>query len=162
MQAERYREQFDFLRENGIATQGDMAAFQSRTEDALATLTKQRTILNVRKKKRKRLYNALTDVSALAQAKQLYEDGLSGMEAEYARYMDAVAVLEQCGIPRERLSAEKAEIYEQVAEVNRQIRAERKKLALCRDILDRLPQMEQNIQKIEAKDEVIHDDSRRR
>ena len=49
-----------------------------------------------------------------------------------------------------------------MAEVNRQIRAERKKLALCRDILDRLPQMEQNIQKIEAKDEVIHDDSRRR
>lgn len=145
MKSQRYREQFDFLRENGIATQGDMAAFQSRTEDALATLTKQRTILNVRKKKRKRLYNALTDVSVLAQAKQLYEDGLSGMEAEYARYMDAVAVLEQCGIPRERLSAEKAEIYEQVAEVNRQIRAERKKLALCRDILDRLPRMEQDI-----------------
>ena len=84
------------------------------------------------------------------------------METEFARYMEAVAVLEGCGIPRERLTAEKAEIYEQVAEVNRQIRAERKKLALCRDILDRLPQMEQDIKKIEMKDEVIHDDSRRR
>ena len=162
MKSQRYREQFDFLRENGIATQGDMAAFQSRTEDALATLTKQRTILNVRKKKRKKLYNALADVSALAQAKQLYEDGLSGMEAEYARYMDAVAVLEQCGIPRERLSAEKAEIYEQVAEVNRQIRAERKKLALCRDILDRLPQMEHDINKIEEHTKEVERDERRR
>ena len=162
MKSQRYREQFDFLRENGIATQGDMAAFQSRTEDALATLTKQRTILNVRKKKRKKLYNALADVSALAQAKQLYEDGLSGMETEYARYMDAVAVLEQCGIPRERLSAEKAEIYEQVAEVNRQIRAGRKKLALCRDILDRLPQMEHDINKIEEHTKEVERDERRR
>ena len=162
MKADRYREQLAFLRENDIATQGDMAAFQARTEDALATLTKQRTILNVRKKKRKKLYDALTDVSALAQAKQLYEDGLSGMETEYARYMEAVAVLEQCGIPRERLSNEKAEIYEQLAQINRQIRAERKKLALCREIQDRLPQMEHDIKKIEMKDEVIHDDSRRR
>lgn len=162
MKADRYREQFDFLRENGIATQGDAAAFQARTEETLASLMKQRTILNVRKKKRRKLYAALADMEALAPAKALYEEGLSGMEAEFARYMEAVAVLEGCGIPRERLTAEKAEIYEQVAEVNRQIRAERKKLALCRDILDRLPQMEQDIKKIEMKDEVIHDDSRRR
>ena len=162
MKAERYREQFDFLRENGIATQWDAAALQARTEETLANLMKQRTILNVRKKKRRKLYAALADVEALAPAKALYEDGLSGMESEFARYMEAVAVLEGCGIPRERLTAEKAEIYEQVAEVNRQIRVERKKLALCRDILDRLPQMEQDIKKIEMKDEVIHDDSRRR
>ena len=162
MKSERYREQFDFLRDNGIATQGDAAALQARTEETLASLMKQRTLLNVRKKKRRKLYTALADVEALAPAKALYEDGLSGMETEFARYMEAVAVLEGCGVPRERLTAEKAEIYEQVAEVNRQIRVERKKLALCRDILDRLPQMEHDIQKIETKDEVIHDDSRRR
>ena len=162
MKADRYREQFDFLRENGIVTQGDAAALQTRTEETLADLMKQRTILNVRKKKRRKLYAALADVEALAPAKALYEDGLSGMEAEYARYMDAVAVLEQCGIPRERLSAEKAEIYEQVAEVNRQIRAERKKLALCRDILDRLPQMEQDINKIEEHQKEVDRDERRR
>lgn len=162
MKAQRYQEQFTFLRENGIATQGDMAAFQYRTEETLANLMKQRTILNVRKKKRRKLYTALADVASLAQAKQLYEDGLSGMEAEYARYMDAVAVLEQCGIPRERLSAEKAEIYEQVAEINRQIRAERKKLTLCRDILDRLPQMEHDINKIEEHTKEVERDERRR
>ena len=162
MKSQRYQEQFTFLRENDIATQGDMAAFQARTEETLANLMKQRTILNVRKKKRRKLYTALADVASLAQAKQLYEDGLSGMEAEYARYMDAVAVLEQCGIPRERLSAEKAEIYEQVAEINRQIRAERKKLALCRDILDRLPQMEHDINKIEEHTKEVERDERRR
>ena len=163
MKSERYREQFDFLQKNSIATQGDMAAFQTRTEDALANLMKQRTILNVRKKKRKKLYGALADVAALAPAKQLYEDGLSGMEAEYARYLEAVAVLEQCAIPRERLSNEKAEIYEQLAQINRDIRAERKKLALCREIQSRLPQMEHDIDKLEEREgEVKHDERRRR
>ena len=162
MKAERYRAQFAFLRGNDIATQEDMTAFQSRTEETLASLTKQRTILNVRKKKRRKLYDALADVEVLAQARQLYEDGLSGMEAEFARYMDAVAVLEGCNIPRERLMAEKADIYRQLAELNHQIRAERKKLALCQEICSHLPKMEQDIQKIETKDEVIHDDRRRR
>ncbi len=162
MRFERCREQFAFLRENAIATQEDMTVFETRTEETLANLTKQRTILNVRKKKRRWLYAALADVEALAPAKQCYEDGLSGMEAEYNRYLEAVAALEKCGIPRDRLTSEKAEIYEQLAEINRKIRAERKKLALCREIQSRLPQMEHDIQKIEMKDEVIRDDDRRR
>lgn len=161
--SERYREQFVFLRDNGIATREDVAAFAARTEETLVTLTKQRTILNVRKKKRSPLYAALADADALAPAKALYEDGLSGMEAEFARYMDAVTALEKCGIPKERLITEKAEVYEQLAEVNRQIRAERKKLALCREIQSRLPQMEHDIDKIEEREsEVKHDERRRR
>lgn len=163
MKAERYRAQFMFLRENDISTRQDMAAFESRTEEMLASLTKQRTILNVRKKKRRKLYDALADVEALAPACQLYKEGLSGMEAEFSRYMDAVAMLEQCPIPREQLTAEKADIYRQLAEVNRQIRVERKKLALCREIQENLPRMEQEIQKIETKEnEVKHDERRRR
>ena len=162
MKSERYREQFAFLRDNAISTQADMTAFQTHTEETLATLTKQRPILNVRKKKRRWLYAALANAEALAPAKTLYEDGLSGMEAEYDRYLEAVAVLEKCGIPRDRLMTEKAEIYEQLAEINRQIRAERKKLALCREIQSRLPQIEKEIEKIETKDEVIRDDDRRR
>ena len=139
-----------------------ISLFEARTEEALASLTKQRTILNVRKKRRRKLYDALADEEALAPARQLYEEGLSEMEVELARYMDAMAVLEQCPIPREQLTAEKADVYRQLAELNRQIRAERKKLALCREIQESLPRMEQEIQKIEVKDEVIHDDRRRR
>lgn len=162
MKAERYRAQFAFLRENEINTPEEMAAFEAHTEETLADLTKQRTILNVRKKKRRKLYDALADVEALAPAAQLYGDGLSGMEEEFARYMDAVDTLERCPIPRERLTAEKADVYRQLADLNRQIRAERKKLALCREIQENLPRMEQEIQKNETKDEVIRDDHRRR
>ena len=159
--AERYRAQLAFLRGNEISTPEDMAAFEARAEDALAGLTKQRTILNVRKKKRKKLYDALADAEALAPAAQFYGDGLSGMEAEFARYMDAVSTLDGCTIPRERLMAEKADIYRQLAELNREIRAQRKKLALCREIQANLPRMEREINQIEPK-EVRQDEHRRR
>ncbi len=163
MRFERYREQFTFLRDNGIATRADMTAFQARTEETLATLMKRRTILNVRKKKRRTLYAALADETALAPVEALYAEGLSGMEAEYARYTEAVSVLGKCAIPRDRLMKEKAEIYEQLAEINQQIRAERKKLALCREIQSRLPRMEQDIHKIETREnEVRHNERRRR
>ena len=91
-------------------------------------------------------------MEALAQAKALYDEGLSGMETEFFRYMEAAAVLEQCGISRERLTAEKVELYEQLAQVNREIRAARKKLALCMEIQDRLPQMEKSIENIESRE----------
>lgn len=159
---DRYREQFVFLQENGISTQVDMVAFQTRTEDTLASLTKQRTILNVRKKRRKQLYDALADVETLAQAKALYDEGLSGMETEFSQYMEATAVLKQCGIPRERLTAEKTELYEQLAQINREIRMARKKLALCNEIQNRLPQMEQTIKNMETREAIKHGQRRGR
>lgn len=162
MRFERYREQFTFLRDSGIRTETDMAAFQTRAEETLAGLTKQRTILNARKKRRKKLYTALADVVALAPAKALYEEGLSGMETEFARYMEAVAVLEKCEIPRDSLLTEKAELYEQLAETNRQLRAERKKLALCGEIQRGLPQMKQDIQRVEGREGEVRQDERRR
>lgn len=162
MRFDRIREQFLFLPDNDIATPEGMASFRERTEKAMASLTKRRTILNIRKKKRKKLYNALADVSALAQIKELYDEGLSGMEAEFSRYMEARAVLEQCGIPLERLTAEKAELYEQLAQVNADIRTARKKLALCKEIQDRLPQMERTIEKMESREAENHEKHRGR
>ncbi len=156
MRSVRYQEQFVFLRENGIATQEDIAAFQVRTEETLANLTKQRIILNVKKQNRRKLYTALTDATALAQAKALYEEGLSGMESEFSRYMEAVAVLEQCGISQEQLTAEKAELYEQLSQVNRDIRAARNQLGLCREIQGQQSQMERTIERIESREQENH------
>ena len=158
---ERCREQFAFLRENSISTQEDMTAFQARAEDALASLMKQRTILNVRKKKRRALYDALADVEALAEARRCYDEGLSGMEAEAARYAEASALLDGCGVLRDCLTAEKAELYCQLAELNRSIRAERRKLALCKEVMERGPNMKRSIENLESK-EVSRDEHRRR
>ena len=73
------------------------------------------------------------------------------MDAECAKYADAVAVLETCGIPKERLAREKAELYEEIASVNREIREQRKKLDMCAEILSKTPEIAENLQKIEPK-----------
>ena len=162
MKFEQYREQFAFLREHNISAPEDIARFISGAEAEIAALTKQRTILNVRKKKRRALYNALADAEALAPVKKLYEEGLPGMEAEYARYLEAVKALEECGIPREQLTAEKAALYQQAAELNRQIRSVRQQLALCREIQNARPRMERDIQTIETKEKAVTRDEHRR
>ena len=162
MKFEQYREQFAFLREHNISSPEDMARFVNDAETEIAALTKQRTILNVRKKKRRALYNALADAEALAPVKKLYEEGLPGMEAEYARYLEAVKVLEECSIPREQLTAEKATVYQQAAELNQQIRSVRRQLALCREIQNARPRMERDIQTIETKEKAVTRDEHRR
>ena len=162
MRFEQYQVQFVFLRENNIVTQADMDAVQSRTEGSLAKLMKQRTILNVRKKRRQHLYTALADAEALAPSKALYEEGLTGMEAEFEKYMEAVKQLEKCGISAERLTEEKAEIYEQLASLNREIRAERRKLKLCQEIRQQIPAMEQDIQKTEEHQKEVQEHEHRR
>ena len=103
MRFERYQAQFAFLRENDITTPADMTAFEQRTEETLGRLTKQRTLLNVRKKKRLPLYAALADAEALEPSRALYEEGLTGMEQEFEQYMKAVKLLEDSGIPQEVL-----------------------------------------------------------
>lgn len=162
MKFKQYREQFAFLREHNISTPEEMTRFVNDAETEIAALTKQRTILNVRKKKRRALYNALADIDALAPVKKLYEEGLPGMEAECARYLEAVKALAECGIPREQLTAEKAAVYQQTAELNRQIRAVQRQIALCREIQNAQPQMERDIQTIETKEKAVTRDEHRR
>ena len=151
MKFEQYKEQFAFLRAHGIATAEDLSAVHTRTEETLASLMKQRTILNVRKKKRRALYDALSDAEALAPARDCYESGMPGMAEPFARYMDAVSTLEQCGIPREQLMAEKAELYRQLADVNREIRQARKEISLCETIARNRPQMGRDIDVAEGR-----------
>ena len=151
MKFEKLRAQFAFVRENNLVTPEDMAAYQAKAEESLNALMKRRTILNVQKKRRQKLYAALADAEALREAEKLRQDGVPGMDAECAKYADAVAVLETCGIPKERLAREKAELYEEIAAVNREIREQRKKLAMCAEIQGKTPEIEANLQKIELK-----------
>ena len=151
MKFEKLKEQFAFVRENNLTTREDMAAYQNKAEEALNGLMKRRTILNVRKKRRQKLYAPLADAETLREAAKLHESGVPGMEAERAGYADAVAVLETCGIPKERLAREKAELYEEIAVLNREIREQRKKLEMCVEILRKTPEIADNIQKIALK-----------
>ena len=150
MRFEQLREQFQFLNEHGVATESDMTAFVEKAEAQIKTLTKQRTILNVQKKKRQPLFQALTDEEAVAPAKRFYDQGHSGMEAEAQQYMDAVKLLDNCGVSREVLSQQKSEIYTKLADLNRELRQVRKQIKLCEEIRVQAATMQDNIRGIEA------------
>ncbi len=150
MRFEQLRAQFQFLNENGIATETDMDAFVEKAEAKIKVLTKQRTILNVQKKKCQPLFRALTDEEALGPAKRLYDQGHSGMEAEAQRYMDAVKLLDNCGESREALSQQQSELYTKLADLNWEIRQVRKQIKMCSEIQSRTAKMKENIREIEA------------
>ena len=154
MQFETLREQFRFLRENDITTQAEMDAYVAGQESKIKSLTKQRTILNVQKKKYQSLFEALADEQALLPAKQLYEDGCLGVEAEFSKYMEAVKLLDECGSSREELASMKSDIYTKLADLNRDIRQARKNIKMCEEIQNRTPQMEKDIKRTEKTKEV--------
>ena len=150
MRFEQLRAQFQFLNENGIATEADMAAFVEKAEAQIKALTKQRTILNVQKKKRQPLFQALTAEEALAPAKRLYDQGHSGMEAEGQQYMDAVKLLDNCRESLEELSQQQAELYTKLADLNRELRQVRKQIKMCEGIRAQATAMQENIREIEV------------
>ena len=127
-----------------------MTAFVEMAEAKIKALIKQRTILNVQKKKRQLLFQTLTNEEALAPAKRLYDQGHSGMEVEAQQYMDAVKLLDSCGVSREALSQQQAELYTKLADLNWELRQVRKQLKMCEEIRERAAAMQENIREIET------------
>ena len=152
MKFKRYKEQFAFLREHHITTPEEMERFIGQTEAGIAQLEQERKQINTDKKKRLPLYQALADVEALAPAKTLYESGVAGLEEEYRQHLRAVELLERCGASRGEISALKEEDYRRLAEVNLEIKAKRKMLAICKDIQSNCAHIEQEINKVELRD----------
>ena len=152
MKFERYKEQFAFLREHHITTPKEMERFVEQTKAEIAQLEQERKQTNADKKKRLPLYQALADVEALAPAKTLYESGVAGLEEEYRQHLRAVELLERCGASRGEISALKEEDYRRLAEVNLEIKAKRKMLAICKDIQSNCAHIEQEINKVELRD----------
>ncbi len=163
MRFEQLRAQFQFLNENGIATEADMQAFVDKAEAQIKTLTKRRTSLNVQKKKRQPLFQALAEEETLAPAKQLYDQGHSGMEQEAQRYMGAVKLLDGCGESRETLSQQQAELYTKLADLNWELRQVRKQIKMCEEIRVQAAAMQENIQNIEHSEREVtkHHDKQR-
>ena len=163
MRFEQLRAQFQFLNENNISSEADMQAFVEKAEAQIKALTKQRTILNVQKKKRQPLFQALTEEEALAPAKRLYDRGHSGMEQEAQRYMEAVKLLDGCGESRELLSQQQTGLYTKLADLNRELRQVRKQIQMCEEIRAQATAMQENIQNIEHPEQEVtkHHDKQR-
>lgn len=151
MRFERYKQQFEFLEEKGIKSKEELLALKSANEAKLAELLKDRTLLNVVKKRQQPLYAALADLTVYAPARDLYLQGQVGLEEEYARYVQAESMLKKTPLTRERLEEEKAGIYKAVAEINKEIQALRREITLCDEVAVKAPKIQKTIEDVEQR-----------
>lgn len=54
-------------------------------------------------------------------------------------------MLDGCGVSRQVLTEEKAAVYEQLAQINKRIWQERKKIEMCREIAKSAPVLQSDI-----------------
>ena len=140
---EQYKAQAAFLDRNMIDTASQLREKMDEINKTVETLTKSRIIWNSKKKKRKELYAALSIVEHLQDVPELYTQGVSGIEEDYKRYLEAERKLE--GMDLEALRTERNEVYAKVASINAEIRECRKELRLCEQILADSPKIEQQL-----------------
>ena len=119
------------------------------------TLAKSRIIWNSKKKRRQKLYAALSTIEHFADVPELYKQGVTGIEADYKRYQEAARLLQ--GKDTEALKAERNEVYEKVASINAQMRDCRKELRLCEQIQRDSGRIERQMREEIELDEREHD-----
>ena len=115
-------------------------------------MTKSRIIWNSKKKRRKKLYDALSDSAYYAGAAQMYAEGEMGVEEEYRKYLAAEELLD--GFDRDELLREQSEVYGHIAEVNRQLRELRSELTIINNIRQDTPHIAEALKEPE---EQTHD-----
>ena len=137
MRFEQYKRDEEFLRKYGIDNEDQLDAREMEINSEIERLTKSRIIWNSKKKRRKKLYDALADSKYYADTALLYADGETGIEYEYRKYVAAEELLE--GIDREDLLREQTEVYDHIAEVNRELRSLRSELTIIKNLRRDIP-----------------------
>ena len=152
MRFEQYKRDEDFLRKYEIDTEEQLDDREKAINSEIERLTKSRIIWNSKKKRRKKLYDALADSSFYSGAAQMYSEGETGVEDEYRKYLAAEELLE--GVDREELLREQSEVYGHIAEVNRQLRELRSELTIVNNIRRDIPHIAETLKEPE---EQTHD-----
>lgn len=109
----RLQEELIFLGKYEIDSDDALNDREAAIEAEMDKLTKTRTILNSKKKRNKKLYDALADAEYYAGVPEDYAE-------EHARLFEAQCLLE--GRDMTALNKEKTELYEKLVEVNKRLR----------------------------------------
>lgn len=141
---EQYKQQADYLEANKIDTPEQLAEKKQSLSAHIDILAKDRIILNQKKKRQKKLYDALSHLEYFADMGKLYEEGDAVDENEYRLYLEAKKLLEGKDILV--LKVEKAELYTKLSDINAEIRNARKEIHLIEIIEKDAPVIEDALQ----------------
>jgi hypothetical protein len=132
--------QAKYLTDNGIETAAQLWDRIDAIDGRIAALTKERTILNVKKKRQKPLYDAL-QMTAMYAYRDTEAFPLTVEEQE--KIKEAHEILQNHSI--DILNTERNTLYAELAEVNRDIRALKNERRLCERILAESSQIEEQL-----------------
>jgi len=140
---DEYKKQQEYLDKHGIDTATQLDERINSLTTFIDALTRDRIILNQKKKRQKPLYDALSKIEYFADIEKLYADGAAVDETEYRIYLDAKKKLEGKDIPL--LKQEKADVYQQLSDINLEIRKAKTEIRLCEQIKSTIPKIEDTI-----------------
>ena len=137
---EVYKKQQNYLDTHEIDTSAQLDDRIRLLSTQIDEFTKQRIILNQRKKRQKPLYDALSKIEYFADMETLYANGADVDGTEYRSYLDAKKLLD--GKDISALKEEKADVYQQLSDINAEIRKARSEIRLCEQIKSTIPKLE--------------------
>ena len=146
---ELYKEQHRYLVQNKITHAADIENRIQDLQNRITSLIKTRTLLNVQKKRHKKQYAALATVEHFSPVAELVLQGRMGTEEERQALLHAREVLDQTD-PNE-LRLERNNLYQEIADINLQLREKRKELNTCRNILNTVPTLQQQLAEVKTR-----------
>ena len=137
---EQYKAQADYLEEKKIDTAQQLESRKKALTKQIDTLTKERIILNQKKRRRNNLYDAVSQVEYYSELEELYKKGLTVDNDEYRIYLNAKKLLSGQDILA--LKQEKADVYTRLSDINAELRKARSEIRLCESIQKDTPKIE--------------------
>lgn len=144
---EQYKAQADYLEEKKIDTAQQLESRKKALTKQIDTLTKERIILNQKKRRRNNLYDAVSQVEYYSELEELYKKGLTVNNDEYRIYLNAKKLLSGQDILA--LKQEKADVYTRISDINAELRKARSEIRLCESIQRDTPKIENALQEQE-------------
>lgn len=137
---EQYKAQADYLEEKKIDTAQQLESRKKALTKQIEMLTKERIILNQKKRHRNNLYDAVSQVEYYSELEELYKKGLTVDKDEYRIYLNAKKLLSGQDILA--LKQEKADVYTRLSGINAELRKARSEIHLCESIQKDTPKIE--------------------
>ena len=154
---EQHKEQQSFIKTHNLKTESEFFDYMKGIEETIqiqkGSLHEFQSVL----KDNKALYTALADKAQYEKAYDLFHQGYSLMEEEARKYEEAITTLKSQGFvtPEEinAVEAEKANVYDNIANLKKDIRHYQKELRTCQNIEKAMVAMEKKQEQIDNKKE---------
>jgi len=152
---ERYKEQFKFLKAHSLGTESEFFSYVKSVDETIDKLNVNLAEFTAVLKKNKKLYDAVFALKNFETASDMYIKGYDMMQKEHDEYQKAKKYLVDNGIKSKEeinsITAEKANVYDQISEIKKDINHFKSEKRVCNNIQLSMDQIEKKEKMIEER-----------